>query len=244
MTIEIFHGHNVRIEIKDDKVWFALKDVCDILNVSSPHKVVERIKENYRNTIPVDTGRGVKDLWFINERGLIRVLQTSRSPLAEPFQDWADERIEQLMNGKTVNAAGIVDNLSRMDILKMAIASEEERLKLETENKELKPKAEVYDKVLTPEHTMGIQELTSSIRGNYPVNMNQVKDILRKRGVIHKNSLKPTAKAIDGKYAVIRPVGSHNGRERFQARFTTKTLEMLLEALKPLDELEIFQELF
>ncbi|NCB78361.1 MAG: hypothetical protein EOM42_14985, partial [Negativicutes bacterium] len=37
-----------------------------------------------------------------------RVLQTSRSPKAGEFQDWADERVEQLLGGHTVNAAGVV----------------------------------------------------------------------------------------------------------------------------------------
>lgn len=108
MRIEIFQGHNVRTEVKNNEVWFALQDVLDVLGSGRARDVLPRIKESYRDIIAVDTGYGIKQVHFVNERGLIRVFQSSRSPLVEPFQDWADERVEQLMRGKTVNAAGTV----------------------------------------------------------------------------------------------------------------------------------------
>lgn len=109
MQIDIFHGHNVRTEVVNENLAFCVKDVCDILGDANPSNVVKRIRERDLHKVEVTDSLGrPQGTWFTTERGLIRILQTSRSSLAEPFQDWADERVEQLMRGKTVNAAGTV----------------------------------------------------------------------------------------------------------------------------------------
>lgn len=148
MQVDIFQGHNVRTEIKDEEVWFGLQDVLDVLNSGRARDVVKWLKESYRETFAVDTGFGVKNVWFVSERGLIRVLNSSNSPLAEPFQDWADERVEQLMRGKTVNAAGEVgksEDALILDAMKILSTRVE---KLQLENAELKPKAQKFDEFM------------------------------------------------------------------------------------------------
>lgn len=101
---------------------------------------------------------------------------------------------------------------------------------------ELEPKAETYDKVLTPEHTMNLTELSANLREHFPVNRNDVKAKLLEKGLLYQNVLKATAKAVDGGWAVQRPQGVHGGKERFQPRFTTKTLEWLLDEFAPLED--------
>ncbi len=38
-----FQGAEVRIVMKDGEPWWVLKDVCDVLELSSPHKVAARL---------------------------------------------------------------------------------------------------------------------------------------------------------------------------------------------------------
>lgn len=153
-NLDFFEGHRVRTAVKGEKVLFALQDVLNVLGAGRARDVLSRLKERDRDIIAVtDSLNRVQETWFVTERGLIRVLQTSRSPLAEAFQDWADERVEQLLQGKTVNATG---ELSRMDLLKMAMEAEKERLALEARTRELEPKAEVYDDFLTSEGSYSV----------------------------------------------------------------------------------------
>lgn len=237
MQVDIFQGHNVRTEIKNGNLTFALTDVCTVLGDANPSNVVKRIRERDLHKVEVTDSLGRRQLaWFVNERGLIRVLQTSRSPRVESFQAWADERVEQLMQGKTVNAAGVTDE-SEDALVMRAISILQTRL--DAQEKELetaRPKASIYDRVLTPEHTFGFRQMCSHLREYFPVNEEDVKRVLRERGLLHKLTLTATAKAIDGGWAVQRASGIWGGKERFQPRFTTKTLEWLLEELAPLEE--------
>lgn len=108
MAVEIFQGKNVRIEVKDGKLWYNLPDVCKVLELSNPTMVARGIKESYLNKIEVATRFGSKASNFINDRGLLRLMNRSYSKNVEEFQDWIDERAEQMLQGKTVNAAGEV----------------------------------------------------------------------------------------------------------------------------------------
>lgn len=147
MQVDIFQGHNVRTEVIDEKIYFALADVCAILEIANVGNVKSRLKKSYIRIVDVwstEQNRSYPTT-FVNERGLIRVLQTSRSPLVESFQDWADERVEQLMRGKTVNASGVVpqnEDALILDAMKILSTRVE---KLQLENAELKPKAKERD---------------------------------------------------------------------------------------------------
>lgn len=149
MQVDVFKGHNVRTDIQNGNLIFALADVCAVLGDANPSNVVKRIRERDLHKVEATDALGRKQLaWFVNERGLIRVLQTSRSPLVESFQDWADERVEQLLQGKTVNAAGTVpqsEDALILDAMKILSTRVE---KLQLENAALKPKAEEWDTFL------------------------------------------------------------------------------------------------
>jgi anti-repressor protein len=54
----------------------------------------------------------------------------------------------------------IPENLSKLEILKMALESEEKRIKLEEENKKLLPKAEFYDAVTQSENWTSIGKVS------------------------------------------------------------------------------------
>lgn len=251
MTIEIFHGHNVRIEIKDNKAWFNNSDVCAVLGSASPHKVIERVKEAERNIIPVRNKRGeMRDAWFISERGLIRVLQTSRSPLAEPFQDWADERIEQLMKGKTVNAAGEVptgQNLLALAVLEAQKMLEEKDREIAT----LKPKADGYDTFLDAKGSVDVQHAAqlltrAGIKTGQKRLFNYMDEIKWTSNPIGR-SRRAMQTAVDSGYVELKAMSYKHPRTGEvvvtspQIRITPKGLHKLRELLlPPLDMNELF----
>ncbi|NBI10263.1 toxin Bro [Colidextribacter sp. OB.20] len=83
-----YESNEVRTIMKDGEPWFCLVDVCRVLDLSSPHKVAERLDpdEKGRNQIPTPGGK--QDTWFINESGLYNVILRSDKPEAKPFRKW------------------------------------------------------------------------------------------------------------------------------------------------------------
>lgn len=230
MTIEIFQGQNVRIETKDNKVWFALPDVCKILGIGNATDVAKRLREATLDKIESQNVRGQKRLvTFVNERGLIRVFHTSNSPLAEPFQDWADERVEQLMNGKTVNAGGVVEESEDAIILR---AIETLQARVEEQKKELeeaRPKVEVHDKVLEPGSSLGFRQVASTLRDDFPdLTEPELKRIMREDGLIYKNKVDSTAKAREAGYAIDVVSGTFGGKTKTQTRWTPEGIAYII----------------
>lgn len=86
MQVDIFHGHNVRTEVKDGKVWFAIPDVAAVLGIKNSRDVASRPREKDVDIIYTHTNGGQQGINFVNERGLIRILQTSRSPWQNLFR--------------------------------------------------------------------------------------------------------------------------------------------------------------
>lgn len=88
-----YQSAEVRTIMKDGEPWFCLVDVCRVLDLSSPHKVAERLDadEKGRNQIPTPGGR--QETWFINESGLYNVILRSDKPEAKPFRKWVTSEV-------------------------------------------------------------------------------------------------------------------------------------------------------
>lgn len=248
MQVDIFHGHNVRTEVIDSKVWFNNSDVCAVLGSSSPHKVIDRVKEGERKIVPVIDSMGrTQDAWFISERGLIRILQTSRSPLAEPFQDWADERVEQLMRGKTVDAAGLVgeDELiaKAMNILDMRVK------RLELENQQMKPKADAFDTFLDAKGSVDVQRAAQLLnRAGIQTGQQRLFEYLDSIKWTSKpfgRSRRAMQRAVEQKLIELKATGYEHPRtgewvvKDPQIRITPKGLHKLREMMLPPLEIEV-----
>ena len=83
-----YESSEIRTIQKDGEPWFVLADVCKVLELSSPHKVAERLDgdEKGRNQIP--TLGGVQEMAVVNESGLYTVILRSDKPQAKPFRKW------------------------------------------------------------------------------------------------------------------------------------------------------------
>lgn len=86
-------GCKVRTLEKDGEPWWVLADVCKVLELSSPHKVADRLEadEKGRNLIP--TPGGMQNVTVINESGLYAVILRSDKPQAKPFRKWVTSEV-------------------------------------------------------------------------------------------------------------------------------------------------------
>lgn len=95
-TMQTFNYDNnqVRTIMQDGEPWFVLKDVCKILNLSTPKRVAERLdNDEVSLTHLVDAiGRNQKTT-IINESGLYSVILRSDKPQAKPFRRWVTHEV-------------------------------------------------------------------------------------------------------------------------------------------------------
>lgn len=69
--------------------WFVLMDVCDILELSEPHRVAARLDDDERTQSTVIDSLGRKqEMTIISESGLYSVILRSDKPEAKPFRKW------------------------------------------------------------------------------------------------------------------------------------------------------------
>ena len=158
MQIFEYQNKQIRTVEKDGTTWWVLKDICDALNLSSPHKVAERLDEDERCGIELRTSGGLQNTTGINESGLYNVILRSDKPEAIPFRKWVTSEVlpairkhGAYMTPETLEAA----ILNPDTIIKIATALKEEKEKnqllqmvnsnLKVENAIMTPKAEYFD---------------------------------------------------------------------------------------------------
>ena len=89
-----YESSEIRTIQKDGEPWFVLADVCKVLELSSPHKVADRLENDERNQIPVTDSLGrYQNTAIINESGLYTVILRSDKPQAKPFRKWVTSEV-------------------------------------------------------------------------------------------------------------------------------------------------------
>lgn len=83
-----FSGSEVRTVEVNGEPWWVLKDVCTVLELSSPHKVAERLEDDEKGRSLIPTLGGEQETTIINESGLYSVILRSDKPQAKPFRRW------------------------------------------------------------------------------------------------------------------------------------------------------------
>lgn len=88
-----YNSSEVRTVMRDGEPWFCLVDVCRVLDLSSPHKVAERLDCDELTGIKVRSGGQTREMTFINESGLYTVILRSDKPEAKPFRKWVTSEV-------------------------------------------------------------------------------------------------------------------------------------------------------
>lgn len=93
--IQLFQKENlgmVRILGDKDNPLFCLKDVCEILEHTTPTKIKDSIINEFGKGMtqihPLKTAGGMQNMTFITEPQLYFVLMRSDKPKAKPFRQW------------------------------------------------------------------------------------------------------------------------------------------------------------
>lgn len=90
ITFFNYHGKDVRTVEENNEFWWLLKDVCNVLELSNPRVVIERLDEDERRKFDLPR-QG--DTWFVSESGLYSVILRSEKPQAKPFRRWITHEV-------------------------------------------------------------------------------------------------------------------------------------------------------
>lgn len=100
MNLEIFKNENFEVRVavdENNEPLFCLSDVCKVLELTTPAKVVDAIKSEFElgelNSYSFDTGYGVKEFTMITESQLYFVLMRSNKPNAKPFRMFVNKEV-------------------------------------------------------------------------------------------------------------------------------------------------------
>jgi phage antirepressor YoqD-like protein len=118
--------------------------------------------------------------------------------LSPAFAIWCNDKIKELIkNGYTK-----LDSITRKDLAKMLFEAEEEKERLELEkheleiqNKILKPKAELMDKVVDTDELMDIGQVAKVLK--LPFGRNKLFEKLRSDGIFFKNRNEPKQEFVE-----------------------------------------------
>ena len=98
----------------DNEIWFVLKDVCAVLEISDDKQVYERLDDDEREGYKIPTPGGMQTMRCITEAGLYHVILRSNSEKAKPFRRWVTHEVLP-----TLRQQGYYSTLPDEELLKM-----------------------------------------------------------------------------------------------------------------------------
>lgn len=121
-----YQGKDVRTVDRDGQTWWVLADVCEVLDLTQPHRVASRLDDDERMTLTFNTGHserrgrgGAQKITIINEPGLYSVILRSNKPEAKAFKRWITHEVLPTIHatgayGGRQATPAIADTLERM----------------------------------------------------------------------------------------------------------------------------------
>ncbi|RDL44706.1 hypothetical protein DN730_10005 [Marinomonas piezotolerans] len=164
-----FHSAPVRVVEREGEPWFVAKDVAELLGYKrSRDAISQHCKGAVKHRLPTESG--TQDMQIIPERDVYRLVMRSKMPEAEAFEEWVVGEVLPAIRKQGSYSLNKPEDLSKMDVLKMALESEEQRLKLEQEKQDLiaqieeaAPKVSFTEQVQRAPDTISVAEAAKII---------------------------------------------------------------------------------
>lgn len=199
--------------MKDEKgiIWFVAKDVAEVLKYSTTQKVTDKVHDNAILKLPksqlTNLGNweqtGGKDVILINESGLYKVTLTitkkdkERYELSEEFSLWITDEVLPTLR----QTGGYVEDTREEEFINKYFPSFSDEVKLAMvqdlmkTNKELKVKADGWDKFLDTSSTYSFEETAKLIstkaiddgKNEFKITTPKLTSFLREYGVLCKD---------------------------------------------------------
>mgnify|MGYP001396157799 CR=1 FL=1 len=168
-----YKGNQLRTINMNGDPWFVLKDVCDVLEISNPRMVKERLSDDVSSTYPIPDSLGrMQDTTIINEDGLYDVILESRKPEAKAFRKWITSEVIPSIrkHGAYMTPEVIEKTLSDPDfIINLATRlkeANEEKARLQAQIEADKPKVLFAESLQISKDSILVADLAKLLRQN------------------------------------------------------------------------------
>lgn len=206
-----YEGKEVRTIQKDGEPWLVLKDVCDVLELTNPSVIADRLAEDERQKVDPKQYLGSPSnmpVIIINESGLYNVILLSRKPEARRFKRWVTHEVLPAIrrHGTYITTSKLEEIMNDPDswiqLLTALKTERQEKEKLQLQAAEDKPKVVFADAVSVSDGTILIGELAKILKGNgIDIGQNRLFERLRQDGFLIKRRgtdyNAPTQKAME-----------------------------------------------
>jgi prophage antirepressor-like protein len=162
LLIKQFNDLDITIYGTCEEPLFKAKDIGDLLEIKNIRDTIKNFNNKQRCVVLTDTAFGKKEITFLTEQGLYKVLMRSRKKIAEQFQDWVCEVVEE------IRKKGKYDLEEKL--------KEHQQLLQVTQQELVKYKEKTYEEI---EKTGHIYVIKTDAQGSYKVG--KTKDAVNKR---------------------------------------------------------------
>ena len=140
-VVKAFNSNNLHTDIiikgTYEEPLFRASDIGEVLEMGNIRTSIQNFDNTEKCVHTMDTSTGPKQVTFLTEKGLYKVLFKSRKPIAEKFQNWAYEVIKEIrLNGKYNLEEEIEKNKKKIEEKNKELY--EKNKELEEKNKEIK----------------------------------------------------------------------------------------------------------
>ena len=212
--------------------WFVLKDVCDVLGLSTPARVAERLdSDEVSQAHLIDSVGRSQELTIISESGLYNVILRSDKPEAKPFRKWVTAVVLPSIRKNGGYIAG-QEELSPQELMAKALLVAQKTLtdrdahikELTAQNQIMQPKAEYFDELVARNLLTNFRETAKELgikEKDFIGWLLDHKYVYRDQ----KNKLMPYAAKNNGLFEVKEGKGRHNDWAGTQTLITPKGRE-------------------
>ncbi|TFD51996.1 hypothetical protein E3T46_07865 [Cryobacterium sp. Hh11] len=146
LDIFTYSGQQVRTVTIDSEPWFVATDVAAILDLGNVHSSLALLDDDERGLHSVETASSTQAAAVVSESGLYSLILRSRKAEAKAFKRWLTHEVLPAIR-KTGMYSTAPAELSRLEILTMAIDSERRAVTAETAVAALTPSAAAWDEL-------------------------------------------------------------------------------------------------
>lgn len=195
--LQIFKKENLELRtvLINEEVWFVAQDICQVLEINNTSQALSRLDEDEKNTIILNEGIGNPEKSIINESGLYSLVLSSKKPEAKHFKKWITSEVLPSIR-KTGKYEIKPKELTRLEILQIALENEKKVLELQAINDEMKPKAEYFDALVDKNLLTNFRDTAKEFK----INQNEFINFLLDKKFLYrdnKKQLKAYSKAIE-----------------------------------------------
>lgn len=212
--------------------WFVLKDVCDVLGLSTPARVAERLdSDEVSQAHLIDSMGRSQEMTIISESSLYNVILRSDKPEAKPFRKWVTSVVLPSIRKNGGYIAG-QEELSPQELMAKALLVAQKTLtdrdarikELTAQNQIMQPKAEYFDELVARNLLTNFRETAKELgikEKDFIGWLLDHKYVYRDQ----KNKLMPYAAKNNGLFEVKEGNGRHNDWAGTQTLITPKGRE-------------------